>query len=73
MGIAGLHLHRMGNDEEGGDTVEESGGSTVGVELGVVGARRNRGFRLGVMLPLRNDGGHAPLRREFQASYRASF
>jgi hypothetical protein len=75
MGIVGLHYHLMGKDEEGGRTLRDSGGSVLGAELGLVGTHRDRGARLGVMLPLYTALGqaHAPPRWEIQASLRASF
>jgi hypothetical protein len=75
MGIVGLHFHRMGKDSEFGSTIRDSGGSVLGLELGVVGSKRNRGARLGILLPVYTAVGkaHAPPRREIQASVRASF
>lgn len=75
MGIVGLHYHIMGKESEGGRTVRDSGGSVLSAEFGLVGTKRMRGARLGILLPLRTDLGlaHAPPRREIQASFRASF
>jgi hypothetical protein len=75
MGIVGLHYHWMDKDEERGRALPDSGGSVLSAEIGLVGARRNYGARLGVLLPLHTDLGlaHAPPRHEIQASLRASF
>jgi hypothetical protein len=75
MGIVGLHYHWMDKDDERGRTLPDSGGSILSAEIGLVGARRNYGARLGVLVPLHTDLGlaHAPPRREIQASLRASF
>jgi hypothetical protein len=75
MGIIGLHYHWMDKDDERGRTLPDSGGSVLSAEIGLVGARRYYGARLGVLLPLHTDLGlaHAPIRHEIQASFRASF
>jgi hypothetical protein len=75
MGILGLHYDWMGKDQEEGRTVRDSGGSVLSAELGLTGARRNFGARLGILLPLWIDVGkaHAPPRWEIQASIRSSY
>jgi hypothetical protein len=75
MGIVGLHYDWMGKDRENGRTLRDSGGSVLSAELGLIGARRNFGARLGALLPLLTELGraHAPPRWEIQASIRASF
>lgn len=75
MGIVGLRYHWMDKDDERGRTLPDSGGSILSAEIGLVGARRNDGARLGVLVSLHTDLGlaHAPPRREIQASLRASF
>lgn len=75
MGIIGLHFHLMGRESELGRTLRDSGGTVLSAELGLVGSKRNRGARLGILFPLHTDLGlsHAPPRREIQGSFRASF
>jgi hypothetical protein len=75
MGIVGLHYQQMGEDSEFGRTIRDSGGSVISAEIGLIGTKRNRGVRLGILLPVHTDVGqaHAPPRREIQASVHASF
>jgi hypothetical protein len=74
MGIAGLHFHQMGKDKELGQTLGDSGGNILRAELGLVGAKRTKGARLGILVPLHTNLGlsHAPPRYEIQVSLRAS-
>ena len=75
MGVAGLHYQQLGKDSALGRTVRDSGGSVLSAEVSFLGSKRTRGARLGILFPLRTDLGlgHAPPRREIQASFRASF
>jgi Putative MetA-pathway of phenol degradation len=75
MGIVGLHCDWMGKDSEGGRTVRDSGGTVLFAELSLIGSKRTRGLRLGILFPVYTDLGlaHAPPRREIQASFRSSF
>lgn len=75
MGIAGLHYHWMGKDRELGAPLQDSGGSVLSVEIGLVSSKRSRSARLGLLLPVSIHVGraHAPPLREIQASIRASF
>lgn len=75
MGIVGLHFHQMGKDKELGQTLSDSGGNILSAELGLLGSKRTKGARLGILIPLNTNLGlsHAPPRYEVQASLRASF